>query len=736
MMGQRILDGHSLPQHNGVAMDRRDASLQPVVTGQAAAFDIGALILRNKLIFVLAILAGVSGGYWVSLRETPVFEANATVLVTKVAENRPLKYETDENFKPDVATQIVLIRSPRTIEQAVKAHHLKQLKSLSDKANPVAVILKGLQIKHKLGTSGVLEMRYAGLNPDDCAVILDAICSTHSEMLRAKHKDATQETLTLIKQAKDDLLQQLHEQEQAYRRFRSEAPPIWSGDERASIHSARLLEIEGARSKLLIERSQLEADIRSFERAVASGASKEALAMMIGKLSEEKTSEAPEPANSRKGRLKAMADQLFPLLEKEHELSTQFGPNHPQVREIRKKIEFARTYLNDANQVPDEEPKPDLARVYLESLREQLRATREKTTELNALFTRERDEARQFTDIEGQDEDYRNTISRMKSLFDAVVHNIGEIDLVKDLGGYNMDVISAPGPAVQIAPILALDLGIGGAIGCLIGLIVAVVRRQPYQSDPIFAMGALAFGLPVVGRLPEMVVPRAEAQPDAPVDPRVRSYYEPESNFADAIREVQAALFARMRGESHRLIQITSPNHTDGKSMLAANLAVSLAQSGQTVLLVEADFRRPQMHQLFHITGELGTADVICGRTELATVARQNLVANLDILGGGKSVEKPADLLTSAGFDAFLAGAREKYDYVILDTPPVLAAPDARIVALRVDGVFLTIRPRRQARESVARAAEILSSAGADVLGVVVSQTDADELLHTASGAK
>jgi capsular exopolysaccharide synthesis family protein len=159
----------------------------------------------------------------------------------------------------------------------------------------------------------------------------------------------------------------------------------------------------------------------------------------------------------------------------------------------------------------------------------------------------------------------------------------------------------------------------------------------------------------------------------------------------------------------------------DGKSTLIANLAVAIAQSGRTVLLVDADLRRPRLHRVFGLPARKGLAQVIEGAAELAEAVRPSVVPNLSVLPCGARPSNPAELLTLPRFADLLEELRDSYDFVLLDSPPLLAVSDPCIVAPRVDGVLLTIRVSRNGRPAAERGRDLLAALRVQVFGVVVN---------------
>ena len=187
-------------------------------------------------------------------------------------------------------------------------------------------------------------------------------------------------------------------------------------------------------------------------------------------------------------------------------------------------------------------------------------------------------------------------------------------------------------------------------------------------------------------------------------------------------RGVRARLLVATAAADYRVVQVTSPNPGDGKSTTAANLAVTLAQAGKRVILIDADFRKPRVHTLFALANpELGLAAVLDGTTDLAAAVRPSGVDNLFLMPAGPPVDSPADALAGERFAAVLSELRDQFDHVILDTPPLFAVSDALVIAPRVDAVLLVMWVHKRSRPQTVRAKEQLTETGAVVLGVVVN---------------
>jgi capsular exopolysaccharide synthesis family protein len=191
--------------------------------------------------------------------------------------------------------------------------------------------------------------------------------------------------------------------------------------------------------------------------------------------------------------------------------------------------------------------------------------------------------------------------------------------------------------------------------------------------------------------------------------------------MAEAYRAVRTALLSGTRNQSHQLIQITSPNPGDGKSTLSTNLAMSIAKAGKSVLLIDADLRRPNVHKLLGMENDVGVTSVVEGGMEFDDAIQPGPLPHLDVMTAGPRETNRAELLLSPRFAEMLNVLRERYDYVIVDTPPVLAVSDPAAIGAMVDGVMLVLRINRQTRLHAVRARETLDLVGARLIGVVVN---------------
>jgi len=193
------------------------------------------------------------------------------------------------------------------------------------------------------------------------------------------------------------------------------------------------------------------------------------------------------------------------------------------------------------------------------------------------------------------------------------------------------------------------------------------------------------------------------------------------SVVAEAYRTIRTAVFFGAPKESAKTIHITSPAPGDGKSTLASNLAIAMAQAGQKTIIIDADFRKPVQHKIFELDDDKGLSSVLAGRDTIDKAARPGACQNLDVMACGPEVPNPSELLNSDFFRDTLKKLTENYDRVIIDSPPVGPVADSQIIAAICDVTLLVLRAEKSTRRQAQHARDSLLGVNARLLGAVVN---------------
>jgi capsular exopolysaccharide synthesis family protein len=197
---------------------------------------------------------------------------------------------------------------------------------------------------------------------------------------------------------------------------------------------------------------------------------------------------------------------------------------------------------------------------------------------------------------------------------------------------------------------------------------------------------------------------------------------DPRSEAAEAFRTLRTNLmFSSVEEPLHTLL-ITSAAQSDGKSSVIANLAVTFAQGGNKTILVDSDLRRPSQHEIWGISNERGLTTMMLEESAMSTPPlAQTAIENLQILPSGPLPPNPADVLGSQRMMGVIGVLKARANYVLFDSPPVLAATDAALLGSKLDGVLLVVRAGHTRREQTARARQTLDRVHVRVVGAVLS---------------
>lgn len=198
---------------------------------------------------------------------------------------------------------------------------------------------------------------------------------------------------------------------------------------------------------------------------------------------------------------------------------------------------------------------------------------------------------------------------------------------------------------------------------------------------------------------------------------------EPKSIAAESYRTLRTNLQYSSFDKEYKVIVVTSSEPGEGKSTTAGNLAISLAQGEKKVLLIDCDLRKPSLHKRFKISNIVGLSDVLIGMESLSKSVNR-YKKNLMILTSGKIPPNPSEMLGSEAMTDLLKKLKEEFDYIILDTAPILAVTDSQILSTKADGTILVVKAESTKKESVQNAINLLKKVNAHIIGTVLNGVD------------
>lgn len=281
-----------------------------------------------------------------------------------------------------------------------------------------------------------------------------------------------------------------------------------------------------------------------------------------------------------------------------------------------------------------------------------------------------------------------------------------------------VDLATLPRQPSSKKPLKLMLMGLLGGLG--VGLAAAVLLEYAGQVVESEHEVGTASGLPVLGSIPIALTPAGMPVSGDTTPAVFVATRDPHSLPADACRAIRTTIDCHNLEQPLKTLLVTSPGAHEGKSTVLLNLALAFAESGRRVLVIDADLRRPSLHRAAGVPNENGLADLLNKNESLPDTLRR-IGAGVDFLPSGVKATNPGSLLSSRQMSRLLEQARERYDIVLIDTPPVMAVADCLPLSAQVNGVLLVTRFAQTQRRSIVRARHVLEKVGAQLIGVVIN---------------
>lgn len=407
--------------------------------------------------------------------------------------------------------------------------------------------------------------------------------------------------------------------------------------------------------------------------------------------------------------IQQLKSELSRLEAQRAQLGDKLGDKHPDMIKVQSAIESTQVRLN-----------AELAKVVHSVKNEYLAAQTQENSLMAALNA-------QKGDALGQNRkaiDYgvlQRAATSNQQIFDGLLQRSKETGISGELRVSDIRLVDAAEiPRAPVSPQRRQDLLLamfGGGV-----LAVGFAFFLEYFDNRIKSPAEIGahLGIPFLGMVP--MIPD-KSRTDTP--PLINNGVPP--NFAEAFKAVRTNVLFSTAEEGSRSLVVTSTGPGEGKTIVSTNLAMALAQAGQRVILIDADMRRPQAHQMLELKQEPGLSNLIVGNVKASDAVRPTAVPGLWFLPAGRIPPNPAELLGSLRFRDFLATLRDHFDWVIVDSPPVMTVTDAAVVAHLANGVVFVVGSEMTSRGAAKAAMNQLDSAKGKVIGAILNRVDLDK---------
>ncbi len=595
--------------------------------------------------------------------------------------------------------------NPALKEKGKISNFLEKLKSKTQKAVqreidssiphhnvPVIEIFLKKQKLALIGESRLIELKFTSENPNLSAKIANAILDIYLNDQIERKFSVTNKTNTWLNQRVDSLRQKVKDAETDVEEYRKS--------------KGLLLTTKG----ITLNNQQLSELNTQLVLASTNRAEKEARLNQVKDLTKKNLGSAAEVLNSEL--IRKLREQEIALQSQLAELSTSYGGKHPKVlniqaekKNLQKKIstEMKKVILGLKNETKISQIREQQLKNQLAALEHKLAGSNTQEVQLRAL-EREAGATRKLLDT---------FLTRYKETTEQTNLDIQRADA---------KVISYATPArkpsfPKTLPILSLALF--GSI--LLGLLSVFIRElfdSGYRSGIQVEKDT---GLPSLGLIPKLSVFRSKLS--TPID-YVQKF--PASPLSESIRSIYTNMvFGKNSSHTNKIIQFTSAYPGEGKSTIAQSLAILKRQAGLKTILIDADMRSPSIHSSFKVRAQPGLAEYLSGTAAVHQVITQHKETGVYLITAGIAKKSPTDLLPSQKMDDLLSDLSEVFDLIIIDSPPVLAVPDARILSTKVDLTAFIVKWADTRKSVVQYALKQLADSGSTKTSTVLSMVDA-----------
>ncbi len=396
------------------------------------------------------------------------------------------------------------------------------------------------------------------------------------------------------------------------------------------------------------------------------------------------------------------------------EMETTYGEKHPRIDALRRQINTVqKDYVSEIEKI-------------LKANDKAYQALLETEKALLQLMNQEKREAIELAKLEVEYKPLAREAEETHKLYSLVTQRQKETGLTGLIKTNNVRLLDSARPVpAPVRPQPFINLSLGAIVGFLGGVIVCMGLQAMDNTVKTHDQAEGLLGAPVLGMVPVFGV-RTKKKP-TPKEQRERDlsvFRDPKSTTAEVCRSIRTNLLFISPDNPPRSIAVTSPGPQEGKTTTAIGLAITMAQAGVRVLLVDTDLRRPRIHRAFDVANTRGISSVIVGEETLESAIVRTEVPNLDVLPCGPTPPNPAELLHTQRFLAIMQECVKRYDRVIYDTPPMSAVTDPAVIGNLADGVILVVRAGHTTRDATSFSRRQLVGAKARVLGAIINQVD------------
>ncbi|MEW6434121.1 MAG: polysaccharide biosynthesis tyrosine autokinase [Myxococcota bacterium] len=686
--------------------------------GQDPRFYLRVILRRKWLILlVFAVVVGASTLY--TTRQPRVYAAQISLIIDPKeprfldSQIQDVNNDTGSYYwanKEYLETQFKIIQS-RAVSQRVveklglnadpaflglaKVQDEKRRQELMAKVDAVSILQAKIKVE-PVKESRVSLIKIEDSDPNRAALLANEVAQAYMDELLAQKLKLTENASKWLDEQRGSLSEAATSSELALYTYRKQAD-ILAIDDRASMASQKLQETSKALTEVQLKIAGLKARVAAIRN----------VQQMQG--AEDRLWAEALPAARENENLKALKNRLQTLKNECTDLQSRYLDGHPKLIECREKLAVA-----------EKDVERELSNLVL-STEAELREAIEKERNLRELFEGAKAEAFDLEKKKVELEKFKQDAENAKRQYESVYKRLKDIELSGALRTSNVKVLDAARPSMgPIRPNVPQGVMMGVIAGLILGFGLALLLEFLDTSVNSQTEVEERLGLTFLGFVPTI--------PETGTGPKdLHVFREPKSVIAECTRAVRTNLLFMSPDKPFKRMLVTSSGPQEGKSTTAINLGITMAQSGSKVLILDTDMRRPRLHRAFGVPNDVGVSSLVVGEGTLEAAIKSTEVSGLFVLPCGPVPPNPAELLHTKAFAELLTQLGDRFDRVILDSPPVGAVADAVVLATQVDGVVVVLKAGQTHRDMAQRTVKALRDVKANIFGAVLNDVNLEK---------
>jgi succinoglycan biosynthesis transport protein ExoP len=673
------------------------------------------VIAKRKWVVIACVAAGVTLAVLYTMRQTKIYRATSSVVVdpappqvfgNQVQEVIQLGAGSYWSNQEYYNTQIDILKGYDLAKMTVSRNGFfdRLVKPIEgEKLTEAQRIERAARVLDRQLTatqnreSRVVKIHVSHTDAELAADLANEHVKTYIEYTKALRRGGTGEVAKFLSTELDGAEKRLRESEEKLYEFKKDNGILSvSLEDKQNLLASEIARFNGAFTDARIKRIEL-GNVRS--RAAA--------------LSGEDLLESPVFAlASNLGTVEVLKEQYIKEKQRFIEIGEDLGPKHPEYVKQQKKVEELYGLISKeatrARRELDERYQAALAtenafKAELQRLETAAHELGPKNVEYNRMKRQHSSDEQHFNLVLGR-------------LSDSELSKKNEQINVREHESARSAALVFPRMRLNVALAIVLFLGIGFGLA----LLLEFADRTLKTNEDV----EIASRAPVLGMIPILQeVPNGDN-----VDAlRARDLYifsHPKSRAAECCRSIRTNLLFSGADRELKVLTVSSPNPREGKTTSVIYMGTTMAQSGQRVLLVDTDMRRPRLHKSMGVSRQLGLSNLMLGEASFDDCIKTSEIPNLYVLPCGPTPPNPAELLLSHRFEQIIEQLRGRFDRILLDSPPLQAVTDAAVLARRSDGAIIIVQAGKTLRDDLARSAKQLHDVNANVIGVILNDLD------------